>query len=423
MHEMLDKKNGELITRPLTKKEEKYYARLDKRAKKKNERYAKRNKKKNIVYQFKITDFDNEFKTKNSKKVKKQLKKAFGFEEPLVVLNDTENNNQKKIKKLSKYVNSNNVYYRDKQGRLNKAYSFYEINEANALKKKEEKMKKEALKQRKQQKKIDREIKSLKRWSKRQNKKEERKKRNMKYKTKQILKTILFATLGVGAVVGTASLISNVVEHYDTDLKTIHPNFSVGGLNEVGKAEKNEFAIYTKDLIEFRQLSLELDLDSEVDVDIFMYDEHGKYLSTIEMSELTYETDYTYNPKYCRLMITAPVEDDQIEWTEVYKYSSQLNVKVDNKLHEKELTFYKNGSEFFTITYCEGMTWADFVDSKYDNVRNVDFMLDGEEDVSVLVYVTDRTGEHAYELSLPEDDVWDFSDITDEERYVLSALD
>ena len=266
------------------------------------------------------------------------------------------------------------------------------------------------------------ERKADKEWKKYQKFMKKGKSKKMKYKTKQILKTILFATLGVGAVVGTASLISNVVEHYDTDLKTIHPNFSVGGLNEVGKAEKNEFAIYTKDLIEFRQLSLELDLDSEVDVDIFMYDEHGKYLSTVEMTELTYETDYTYNPKYCRLMITAPVEDDQIEWTEVYKYSSQLNVKVDNKLHEKELTFYRSGSELFTITYCEGMTWADFVDSKYDNVRNVDFMLDGEEDVSVLVYVTDRTGTQGYELSLPEDDVWDFSEITDEEKYVLSSL-
>lgn len=288
---------------------------------------------------------------------------------------------------------------------------------------KEKNIKKEKKKFKKLNKKKERKAdKEWKKYKKFMNKKKG-KKRNMKYKTKQVLKTILFATLGVGAVVGTASLISNVVEHYDTDLKTIHPNFSVGGLNEVGKAEKNEFAIYTKDLIEFRQLSLELDLDSEVDVDIFMYDEHGKYLSTVEMSELTYETDYTYNPKYCRLMITAPVEDDQIEWTEVYKYSSQLNVKVDNELHEEELTFYKSGSELFTITYCKGMTWADFVDSKYDNVRNVDFMLDGEEeDVSVLVYVTDRDGTHGYSLSLPEDDVWDTTDVYNEEKYVLSSL-
>ena len=54
----------------------------------------------------------------------------------------------------------------------------------------------------------------------------------MKRKTKQTLKTLALSVLGIGAIVGACAGINALVEKQETELKTIHPTFEIGGLRE-----------------------------------------------------------------------------------------------------------------------------------------------------------------------------------------------
>ena len=105
----------------------------------------------------------------------------------------------------------------------------------------------------------------------------------MKRKTKNTLKTILLSALGIGAIVGGVSLINNMVGN-DEDLKTIHPIFEVGGLDEAtGKYVDDDGTIYTKEAFECLGLEIKLDFDNTIDYQVFFYETDGDFVSSSEV--------------------------------------------------------------------------------------------------------------------------------------------
>lgn len=164
----------------------------------------------------------------------------------------------------------------------------------------------------------------------------------MKRKTKQTLKTILLGALGIGAIVGVASGVNSLVGKDDTDLKTIHPTFEVGGLRtEDGKYEKSDKTLYTKNAFECQGLQIKLAFDNYIDYQVFFYENDGDFLSASEVISGNEEIEVPLLATHARLELTPnwaemgedyDTEKEQIvKWYEVTKYSSQIKIKVNKE--------------------------------------------------------------------------------------------
>ncbi len=146
--------------------------------------------------------------------------------------------------------------------------------------------------------------------------------------TKKTWKTIgavaLSVLVGVGAIFGVAKLS----EALDTETKTIHPTYSVGGLKTTdGKYTETTDSIYTKDAFECQGLKITPDFDSNVSYEVFFYDSNEQFLSTSGSKTDFYESNNKL-AKYARIQIT-PLEDDKVSWFETSKYANQLKVEVN----------------------------------------------------------------------------------------------
>ena len=71
------------------------------------------------------------------------------------------------------------------------------------------------------------------------------KKLKMKYKTKKNLKKVLIGVACVGGVALLASGTKALMDYNESDVKTIHPTFAIGGLDSNGKYEESETTLYT----------------------------------------------------------------------------------------------------------------------------------------------------------------------------------
>ena len=173
----------------------------------------------------------------------------------------------------------------------------------------------------------------------------------MKRKTKNTLKTIAMAVLGVGAIVGGASLINNMVGT-DEDLKTIHPIFEVGGLNETGGFEETDKTIYTKDAFECQGLEIKLDFDNTIDYQVFFYESDGDFVSASELLSGNKKFDVPLTASHARIEITptwSEMGDDYdtekeqvIKWYQTSKYSSQMEIKVNKEQEELNIPYEGN---------------------------------------------------------------------------------
>lgn len=162
----------------------------------------------------------------------------------------------------------------------------------------------------------------------------------MKHKTKKTLKTILLGALGIGAIVGVASGINTLVEKNDTELKTIHPIFAVGGLNETdGKYELSNDTLYTKDAFECNGLQVTLAFDNYIDYQVFFYESDGDFISATELISGNEAIVVPSLATHARIELTpnwdemgddyANAKNQVVKWYETTKYSSQIEIKVN----------------------------------------------------------------------------------------------
>ena len=225
----------------------------------------------------------------------------------------------------------------------------------------------------------------------------------MKHKTKQTLKTILLGALGIGAIVGVASGINTLVEKNDTELKTIHPTFSVGGLNEAdGKYELSDKTLYTKDAFECQGLQIKLAFDNYIDYQVFFYEDDGDFISASSVISGNQEINVPLFATHARLELTpnwdemgedyAKEKDQVIKWYEVTKYTPQIEVKVNKEQlsivemiesNEHEITLVGQGNYGFSTGFTADPTSKYY----YYNTGNI-----GSYDEIVLKVKTSSVG-------------------------------
>ena len=160
---------------------------------------------------------------------------------------------------------------------------------------------------------------------------------NFKFKKKFSWKSTISLVLGVlilaGAVMGLASL------HKDTT--TISPfAFSVGELDDVtGKYVKSTDAIYTPEAFSAQGLRVTPDFEaSDVEYQIFWYDENDRFLGTADDENLTDAyTEQRTLPTSARIVIYPSqlddegnlIEDFKVGALDVYGIAKSLTITVD----------------------------------------------------------------------------------------------
>ena len=169
------------------------------------------------------------------------------------------------------------------------------------------------------------------------------KKLRMKQKTKKNLKKVLIGVACVGGVALLASGTKVLMDYNESDVKTIHPTFAIGGLDSNGKYEESETTLYTKEAFECKGLTITLDFENDITYQVFFYDEDGKFVSSSDVLDEKYNDEIPTGATHARVEVTPQwtdvEEDDQkLDWFDIRTYSKQLTIEVDKVQEEKEDT-------------------------------------------------------------------------------------
>lgn len=149
----------------------------------------------------------------------------------------------------------------------------------------------------------------------------------MKINTKSLLKKIALILAGVTAISAVGVGIAKLVEYTRQDLKTINPSFEVGNIGSDGKYVNDESTLYTKEAFEAEGLQVKLDFDSQIEYQIFYYDDLDNFIESTDVLSAAYSDPV--HDGYARIVIIpTDDEDGKIGLTERVTYPSQMTVKV-----------------------------------------------------------------------------------------------
>lgn len=108
--------------------------------------------------------------------------------------------------------------------------------------------------------------------------------------------------------------------------------YSVGTLNENGKAEESETSIYTPEMYAVKGLDIEVKEKAEITYSIWFYDEDKTFLASTEERETDYNIKADGSPEwsaYFRIRITPKNDrDGKISKSEKTKYANKLTVII-----------------------------------------------------------------------------------------------
>ena len=170
---------------------------------------------------------------------------------------------------------------------------------------------------------------------------------------KKILNVGLAVLFVAGAIFGVVKLSGRLKD----DKKKISPIWEVGVISEKdGKADPDaKTSIYTKDAFDAKGLEIELDFDSDVTYQVFWYDSVGEYVATYTSTEMNKGyAPYAPAGHKARIEITPVIseedDDGEISWLETFKYSKQIEIRVDKnqELKAKDFTEHTLAEGMFT---------------------------------------------------------------------------
>lgn len=149
----------------------------------------------------------------------------------------------------------------------------------------------------------------------------------MRIKTKGIIKKIALVLAGVVALSAVGFGVAKLVEFVKDDLKTISPVFDVGNLGTDGKFVDDESTLYTKEAFQCDGLQIKLDFDSQIEYQIYFYDDLDNFIESTEVLSAAYSE--TVHDGYARIVIMPTNdEDEKISFTERVTYPGQMTIKV-----------------------------------------------------------------------------------------------
>lgn len=152
----------------------------------------------------------------------------------------------------------------------------------------------------------------------------------MRNKTKKTLKGIGLGVLGVATLIGAAATINHFKADEDGLVK-VHLNYDIGGLDSNGEYEETEESIYTKNAFESQGLKVTMDFDSNIDYELFFYDQYGEFISSTGKLDKNFDGEIPVIASHARIEITPKEDEDGIKWYEKSGYAKQIEVKVAEK--------------------------------------------------------------------------------------------
>ena len=161
-------------------------------------------------------------------------------------------------------------------------------------------------------------------------------------KTQNMIKNIVSVVLVIATVLGVAALFGGLSKKDDDERVKVHPTFSVGGLNEVGKYVESEGTLYTKEAFECQGLKVELDFEKTIYYEVFFYTEMGEFLSSTAKTNENSMPELPAGATHARIVITPDWElleikkekEKVIKWYEIAKYANQITLKVNEEQSE-----------------------------------------------------------------------------------------
>ena len=153
---------------------------------------------------------------------------------------------------------------------------------------------------------------------------------------KRLITVLLSLLLLAGAIFGVVKIADKLNE----ESKKVSTTWAIGVIDETtGKPNgQAKTSIYTNDVFEAKGLEIILDFDNDVTYQVFWYDKLGAFYGCTE--ELT-EGSEIYAPYGCRARVevtpnfTYDEGKDAIAWYETYKYSRQIEIRVDKEQNYK----------------------------------------------------------------------------------------
>ena len=149
-------------------------------------------------------------------------------------------------------------------------------------------------------------------------------------------KTVILAVVSVALVAALAVTGITLFNKKDKDSDgyvQVEPKFSIGGLSATGAYVETNASLYTKEAIEADSVRVKLEFDSNVNYQLFFYDENGNFVSaTTSLASGSTNETLPDGATCFRIMITPvwgeDVDEDDQKVTILNKYSFEMQITV-----------------------------------------------------------------------------------------------
>ena len=158
------------------------------------------------------------------------------------------------------------------------------------------------------------------------------------YNKKKTLKNVGAIALAAIACVGIAAGLGMAANESEDGFDKVHVNYAIGGLDAVGKYEKAEDTLYTKNGFSVEDkatIFADIDFDSTISYQLFFYGENDEFISATEVLTEDYTEAIPDGALTCRVEIT-PIWGDDVEeenqkvtLLNKYGYANQLKLSVE----------------------------------------------------------------------------------------------
>ena len=163
-----------------------------------------------------------------------------------------------------------------------------------------------------------------------------------KRKSKVVITTIALIAILLGAVAGVLVLTRG--PKVDEGYVKVDSKFYVGSLDKDGEYVSSENSIYTKSAFACEEsVKVVVDFDSNVQYQVFFYDDYDKFVSSSEITRKGAEFNVPTGATRARVLIT-PIWDSTVEaadrvvkWNSINKYAKQLTISVKEVVVEENV--------------------------------------------------------------------------------------
>lgn len=170
-------------------------------------------------------------------------------------------------------------------------------------------------------------------------------------KSKGVLRKIISVALSAAVVLGLGVAVVKLSEAKTREVSSLA--FEVGGLStdesnlgeNLGKHVERKDAIYTKEAIECKGLTVTPDFDAKLQYQIFWYNVNDECFGYTALSSEKFIGNVPEFAKYCRIMILPTnLEGEDIKFWEVSKYAKYLTIEVNKKQVFAPIDYYEEAS-------------------------------------------------------------------------------